>query len=388
MEGVGEMGTVYNVVDSDAHVIPPPDFWAEYLPERYRAQAPRIERRDDADYVVFEGKSKKYNALTAAGGKRPEDFRKEGRVDDARVGGWMPYARLEDMDADGVDAAVLYGGGPLGTADPELFLASFEAYNRWLADFCKAAPDRLAGIAYLPMHDVDFAIDLMRRMAKLGMRGVNIPAFPQSRESLSNTPASGVQMLALTGDPNGERQYRDPEFYPFWEAAIELGMSVSIHLGARSARFNESEHFLPDMLMTKFAMAEPMAIMIFGGVFERYPDLKFALVESGVGWMPFAAQYMDSVWGRHRHWTKNTLPHPPSYYMDRNVYGSFIFDRVGVLQHDLPGGRNIMWSTDYPHSESSYPHSMKNLEETFRGIPEEHTKLITCERAKKLYHFG
>src|SRR5688572_17641143 len=105
------MATEYNVVDADCHVIPPPEFWAEYLPREYRDMAPRIEAGEDADYVVFEGKRKKHQSLTAAGGKRPEDFKKFGRVSDARTGGWMPYARLEDMKSDGIDAAVLFGGG-------------------------------------------------------------------------------------------------------------------------------------------------------------------------------------------------------------------------------------------------------------------------------------
>jgi predicted TIM-barrel fold metal-dependent hydrolase len=165
-------------------------------------------------------------------------------------------------------------------------------------------------------------------------------------------------------------------------------MTVNIHLGARSVRFDPVEYFLPDLLMTKFSMAESIAIMVFGGVFERYPDLKFVSVESGVGWFAFASEYMDSIWNRHRHWTKNQLPKPPSYYMEKNVYGSFIHDKAGVQMRNLPGAKNIMWSSDYPHSETTFPHSLEEIAHTFEGVPEEDKYKIVCGTAKELYHIG
>lgn len=377
----------YSIIDADAHVNPPPTFWKDYLPAHLRDLAPRIESGDDADYVVFEGTRKKFSVMSAQAGKKGEDYKLFGRQSDTRAGGWEANARLKDMDQDGMDAAVIYGGGPLGTSNVELYLASYEAYNRWIADFCSHDPDRLVGIAYLPTHDITFAVDLMRRMAKIGLKGINIPAFPQSKESFS-VGSGGMQLLALTGDPNGTRRYDSEEFHPLWEAALELGMTVNIHLGARSVRFDPVEYFLPDLLMTKFSMAESIAIMVFGGVFERYPDLKFVSVESGVGWFAFASEYMDSIWNRHRHWTKNQLPKPPSYYMEKNVYGSFIHDKAGVQMRNLPGAKNIMWSSDYPHSETTFPHSLEEIAHTFEGVPEEDKYKIVCGTAKELYHIG
>ena len=185
----------------------------------------------------------------------------------------MPKARLADMDQDGIDTAVLFGGGPLGTANNELYIASFDAYNRWLADFCASCAQalrrrRLCADAGCRRGDRDDA-----RSSARGLKAVNIPAFPMTKMAVAATAATRRRM-ALTGDANSERSYADPEFDPFWKAACDLGMPVTIHLGGRAVRFSEPKYFLPDLLMRKFGMAEPIAIMIFGGVFQRFPELR------------------------------------------------------------------------------------------------------------------
>lgn len=377
------------IVDADAHVNPMPDFWHEYLPSSLRELAPRIVAGgadEDCDYVEFEGRRKKLNLLGAQAGRTGMTFKVEGKLSDTRSGGWMPAARLEDMDQDGIDSAVLYGGGPLGTANNDLFKASFEAYNRWLADFCAYAPRRFAGIGYVPMQDVDESIAMMRDCAQRGLKGINIPAFPMTAETITRAGAGAAQTLALSGDSSGKRLYSDPEFDPFWKAACDLGMPITIHLGGRPVRFNEPRHFLADLLMSKFSMAEPIAVLIFGCVFERFPDLKFVSVESGVGWFAFAANYMDETWKKQRFWVKSELPELPSHYMDRNVYGSFIHDRAGIEMRRFPGAGNIMWSSDYPHSETTYPHSQEVIEALFEGVPPEDKALILGGRAKALFN--
>ena len=134
------------IVDADAHVNPSHDMWVDYLPASLRDLAPRIEHGEDADYVLFEGNRRKVNLINAQAGRTGKDFKMEGRVSDARSGGWMPAARLEDMDKDGMDAAVLFGGGPLGTTNNELYLASFDAYNQWLSDCrCRTSARRSSG---------------------------------------------------------------------------------------------------------------------------------------------------------------------------------------------------------------------------------------------------
>ena len=372
------------IVDADAHVNPSHDMWAEYLPKEYHELAPQIEHGDDCDYIVFEGRRRKVNLISAQGGREGKDFAMHGRVSDARAGGWMPKARLDDMDTDGIDTAVLFGGGPLGTANHELHMASFGAYNRWLADFCAYAPSRFAGVGYVPMHDVDVAIQMMRDCVKAGLKAINIPAFPMSQMASLN--GGDAQTRALTGDVNSERSYADPEFDPLWKAACDLGIPLTIHLGGRAVRFTEPKFFLSDLLMSKFGMGEPIAIMIYGGVFQRFPDLKLASVESGVGWFAFAANYMDETWVKQRHWVNSVLEKPPSHFWENNIYGSFIHDRAGILMRSLPGAGNIMWSSDYPHSETTFPHSMAKIDELFEGVPEDEKNMIIGGRARALYN--
>lgn len=371
------------IVDADAHVNPPHDMWKDYLPQNLRDQAPVIEHGEDADYVVFEGKRRKVNLINAQGGRTGKDFKMEGRLSDVRAGGWMSSARITDMDEDGMDAAVMFGGGPLGTGNNDLYLASFDAYNSWLSDFCAYAPDRMVGVGYVPMQDIDFAIAMMKRCVKMGLRAINIPAFPMLPVGSLND--GDQQQRALTGDMGGDRTYADPEFDPFWKAACELGIPITIHMGGRVPRFTQPKHFLPDLLMSKFAMAEPLAIMIYGRVFDRFPDLKLVSVESGVGWFAFAANYMDETWNKQRYWVNSELEHEPSFYWERNIFGSFIHDRAGVEMRHFRGAGNIMWSSDYPHSETTYPNSIDMIAKLFHDVPEDERNMIIGGRAKQLF---
>jgi predicted TIM-barrel fold metal-dependent hydrolase len=221
---------------------------------------------------------------------------------------------------------------------------------------------------------------MLKDAAKRGLKGVNIPAFPQSSKGTAGG-GFAAQVLALSGEPEGPLQYDDPEFDRFWKACVDHDMAVTIHLGARVAR-PQMTRFLPNLVMSKVCMAEPISIMIFGGVFERFPTLRYGSIESGVGWMSWMAQYMDDIYDNQRHWLQLDLKNRPSFYMDQNVYASFIRDPVGVKNRNLPGGRNIMWSTDYPHSETTWPDSQANLDKHFSGLSEDERRPIVRDNAR------
>jgi len=371
-----------HVVDADAHVTPPPGMWADYLAPQFRALAPVVETDGEFDYVVFEGNRRKLNLMASQAGRAFNQYKNNGRMSDMRVGGWMAPARLDDMDRDGIDVAVVFGGGPLATGNLELYNESFAAYNRWIMDFCSHDPKRLHPVAYLPMADVDQAIAMMREARSNGAVAVNIPAFPQTVARFNKAES---QFQALSGDSGGDRQYRDPEFDPLWAAACELDLAVTFHLGARVSRFTDKANFLPDIPMSKVAMLEVIGILLYGGVFDRFPSLRVGLIESGVGWLPWAVTYMDRTWEMQRHWTECDILHPPSHYFDRNVYASFISDPVGVELRRHIGCKNIMWSSDYPHSETTFPHSHETIANNFAGVSPEDRDWIIAGCAEKFF---
>lgn len=376
------------IIDADAHIDPPYDMWTEYLPANLADRAPVIEEGEEHDWVVFEGNRRPLKLINNQAGREGKHFKMVGRKADIREA-WNPKVRLADMDQDGIEAAVLFGGGPLPTFDSDLYIASFHAYSHWVQDFCAAAPERLQPIGYVPMRDIDETIEHCERLAKMGFTAINLPAFPQNPDGFSTSATvkaiNAGQGSALTGDPKGDLQYYQPEFDRLWAKLVELNLAITFHLGARIPRFGDKQHFLPDMPMSKFAMAETIGIFIFNGIFDRFPDLKIATVESGVGWFAFYAEYADRTWEKQRFWTECPAKEKPSFYMDRNVYGSFIQDRCGVLNRDLPGAKNIMWSSDYPHSETTFPRSREVILRDFDGVPTDDVRDIICNRAKDFF---
>lgn len=380
--------TLGPIVDADAHIEPPFDMWREYLPAHLAALAPVLEEGDEFDMVVFEGSKRPLRQLNNTAGRGVKDFKVNVKFSELRPV-WKPDLRLADMDADGIDQAVMFGGGPLGTFNNELYVASYEAYNRWVADYCQAAPSRLHGIGYVPMRDIDETISHLHMLAKLGFKAVNLPAFPQNPDGWSTSAnVAGMkagQVSALTGDPKGPLQYYQPEFDRLWAVIQDLDLAITMHLGGRVPRFGDAQHFLPDMPMSKTAMAEPIGIFIFNAIFQRFPKLRLGLIESGVGWMAWYTEYCTRTWERQRFWTKSPLTESPAFYMDRNVWGSFIQDRIGIALRDEPGGRNIMWSSDYPHSETTFPHSRAIILRDCAGVPDADVQDIICNKARAFY---
>jgi predicted TIM-barrel fold metal-dependent hydrolase len=365
------------IISADSHVNPPKDLWVNAAPAALRDRAPRVESTEQGDFWITDSQITGAIGLDASAGRKPEEFRPMGLgYKDMRPGSYDPAARLADMDLDGVDAEVLYFGGPVTqyAQDPALRSFVVRTYNDWMASLSKAAPGRLIGLAHIPLIDLDEGMEELRRVAKLGLKGFHVDPFPDER---------------------GAKALWDPAYEPFWSLVEETGMPISFHIvGPRNA--NVAQTFMnptPGVKETFIAIApisicEVVSTLVFTGILARHPKLNFVLVECGIGWIPYFVERMDQTFNKHRFWTKSVITEKPSTYWYRQGHATFIQDLAGVAARHRAGLRNIMWSTDYPHSDSTWPKSREALEEHFRDVPADERALIAGGNAAALYHLN
>jgi len=359
----------YRLISADSHLSLPPGFFRRYLPERHR----------DHQWVqgieTMQAQSLKMAGMGLAhmAGRRFEDYKeKDISAEEIRPGAFEPTARLADMDLDGVDAEVLISGGaaPTGEAvDEDFQRAVVQSYNNFLSEFCLTDPARLIGPATVPFQNMDLALGEMRRAAKLpGIRAFLFDAFPA-------TP------------------YWDEGYEPFWRVADELGYPIHFHIGQPRSNAFTMGHLAPNQQGTAMSfislapvgLMETMAIILFAGVPQRYPNVRFVFTEAGASWLAYFKERADIVFRRHRFWTQSPLTEPPSFYVDRQFLNTFIEDTAAIrLRHEV-GLANMMWSTDYPHSDSTWPHSQKYIEEAFAGVPKGERHQLMAGNAIEIY---
>jgi predicted TIM-barrel fold metal-dependent hydrolase len=366
------------IISSDSHVFEPPDLWTRRIDKAFRQRAPRLQRVGDVDYLVVEdGQTIAGIGLISNAGARfeaPETISDHGRFEDVHTGGYDPEQHLKDMQIDGVAGEVLYPSQGLfyfKVADSQLMSAIFRTYNGWLAEFCSTDPARLKGIAMINLDDVQDGIRELERTARLGFVGAMISEYPPE-----------------------ERRYDSPEYEPFWAAAQNLGMSLSLHTatrrqGTNSGMVRRTVRDASRRATKAFLPATSICDMLFSGVFERYPALKVVVVEFELSWVPYLLNTMDYTYReRHEEATyrfKDGLL--PSDLFHRQVLLSFQEDAVGIRLRDLIGVDNIMWGSDYPHSESTFPRSRQVLAEILAAVPEDEQAKIVGLNAARLYHF-
>ena len=347
------------VIDCDTHVIEPYDLWTSRVSvARYGDKVPHI-RRDErgVDMWYSENRSLHPGAQAAAAGwtKAPPDLPPTIDVIDPRI--WQPGGRLEIMDEYGIHAAVLYpnvsgfGAGRFSDLeDMELGLLLIQAYNDFLTDFASVAPDRYLPVAALPFWDIELSVAEMARCRAAGHRGV---IFSQAPETF------------------GQPRLSDPCWDRLWAAAQDLDMPINFHIGSGDTSNLEMLHESAGM-HANFASfpvtfftgnAKTVATLIGAGICHRFPRLKFVSVESGVGWLPFALEALDWMWGE----CNVAKEHPeydllPSEYFRRQIYGCFWFEHGPGLTTaiELLGADNILYETDFPHPTSMSPGPTSN----------------------------
>jgi predicted TIM-barrel fold metal-dependent hydrolase len=362
------------IVSADSHVNPPKDLWVRECPAKFKDRAPRVESTEMGDFWIVDSEISGAIGLDSSAGRKPEEYKAYGLTyKDMRPGAYDPTARLADMDLDGVDAEVLYFGGPVTqyAADPELRRWVVQRYNDWMLELSKAAPGRLIGLAHIPLVDLDEGLAELKRVAGLGLKGFHVDPFPDER---------------------GGKPLWDPAYEPFWSLIEETGLPMSFHIvGPRKANVREVfQNPTPGVKETFIAIApisicEVVSTLTFTGILERHPKLKYVLVECGIGWIPYFLERMDQTFNKHRFWTKSVITEKPSTYWYRQGHATFIQDLAGVAERHRAGLRNIMWSTDYPHSDSTWPKSREALEEHFRDVPANERAMIAGGNCGALY---
>ncbi|MFM8972561.1 MAG: amidohydrolase family protein, partial [Actinomycetota bacterium] len=338
------------IVDADCHILEPPDIWQNWLPAKYADKAPQLVKDHEGGdaWLTAVGGDPDPIGLTATPGMPFDKFRWFGvTYDEARTGCYNGAARLADMDLDGVTAEILFPPQRtlshfLGDDDEEFVLAGVEAYNNFLfEEFCAPDPMRLIGMAQIPSTGIDHAVAGLKLAAERGAKGVLISNWPAGNANLS----------------------RDDD--PFWAAAAEMGMPVTIHINiisraqrsasrrAAAAKGNKLYDMASEATRAKaiggmshvFSMTTgAMTDLIFTGVFERFPELQVVWIETGVGWIPHFLECLDDRWWRNRVWGDLPLSEPPSTYWFRNNAATFIVDRTGVELRNRVGVENMMWS--------------------------------------------
>jgi predicted TIM-barrel fold metal-dependent hydrolase len=361
------------ILSADSHVIEPADVWTARIEKRFLDRAPRVIKHSgdrDGDFFVVEGLKPFPVAGFAVAGVDPKYFadKMASGYPGVRPSAWDPALRLEDQARDGVFAEVLYpslGMRLFQLEDGALRAASFRAYNDWLADYCAHSPRRLAGIAMVPLDDVDEGVEELKRSAKKGLKGAMI-----------------------WGGAPRDRPYGSSEYDKFWAVAQEHATPISLHILTERRGGSDFISVMKGYPALHHSVEKSLAELIFGGVLERYPKLKFVSVENDVGWIPHFIQRMDHSYEKYRYLEANAIPNPPSFYFRRQVRATFQDDRVGVLMRDFAGGGNLMWASDFPHSDSTWPNSREVIARDFEGVPDGERRKMIAENVAALYDIG
>jgi predicted TIM-barrel fold metal-dependent hydrolase len=377
----------YNRISADCHIdLPwlPADLFTSNASAAMKDRMPYVaDSPDGPRWTTKKGASLGLVAGLGSTGSKPvpgQNYRVDvmisaGLFEDGKKGIYRPAdpdRRIADMERDGVDAEVMFGilGAASRIGDHGVTGEMFRIYNDWLVDFCKKYPERHIGLACLPYGDIDAAVQEIHRVAKLGLRGVE---------------------LSCSWDMN---PMWHPMWEPLWQAVSEVNLPLHFHtfpslpqhvrdaqtgLTRRAAQFTSVAGFQMNLINI-------VAAVIGAAVLERYPNLRISFGESGIGWLPYALDRMDFEWEDRFH--DLGLKMKPSDYWRRQCRATFQFDPIGTKLIDDIGVETLMWGSDYPHPDGVWPESSKYIEEQFGHLPPDIVRKITCDNAREFYGLG
>lgn len=341
------------LVSVDDHVVEPPDMFEGRLAARHADRAPRVVRKDDgSDQWVFEGVDIPNVGLNAVAGRPPAEYGVDPTsFAEIRPGAYDVDRRIEDMDANGVLASMNFPSFPQfcgqvfnSTEDKVLGHAVLRAYNEWhLEGWCGAHPGRFLPLGLVPYFDPDLMAAEVRWLAE---RGCHAVTWSENPEKL------------------GLPSFHSPHWDPFWRACEETGTVVCLHIGSSGQVVITSLDASVNSMLTlqPVNLLQCAADLLWSPVMQRFPKVRFALSEGGIGWIPYFLERVDYVYANHRVWTGSDFGDQlPSEVFRERFLTCFIDDAHGLASRDLIGIDTICWEADYPHSDSTWPRSPERL---------------------------
>lgn len=388
---VAERVTPYPVIDADGHVFDGEEVWQNYLDEQYRHRIKVFKPNDfpETEHFFFVD-GDPIPPLFSIQGRFPmgagtlvrHTGKKEGLpgIKDIYEGATDPQTRLKDMDREGRDVDILFPSIMLfllSIRDAELAAAMCRAYNNWLADFCKANPDRLKAVAVVPFQDMQLAVEELKRVAReLGVVGVMCPAAYY------------------------DKNLDDPVLYPFYDACQQLDLPLCLHVVAEidadtkyppgNERYNQFP--LWHAWLKSISHMHALACVIGGRVLDEFPKLSFAFMETGVGWVPYWLDKLEENVETFRKELPNlTTPInklkmlPREYLQTGRLYFECDCDEETLpFVAELIGEDKILYASDYPHFDARFPDSVRAISER-ETLSESAKRKILGENAARFY---
>ncbi|MEY4269019.1 MAG: hypothetical protein RLZZ58_235 [Pseudomonadota bacterium] len=369
------------VVSIDDHAVEPADAFLRHYPEALRAEAPHIIDHGGKDVWMWNGTRYPTIGLNAVVGRPRSEYGMEPtRFDQLRPGTYNAKARVDDMNVNGILGSLnfptfpSFAGGvfiaaALAGARDEA-LRAVRAYNDWhVYDWCGAAPERLIPLIMLPIWDMAATLSEMKRMSDLGVHALTFPDNP-----------------ALCGLPSLHNEYWEP----FWKACVEYKMVINCHIGtgARAAHASEETPVDAWIVTMPMSISNSAADWLFGSFWKRYPDLRMALSEGGIGWIPYFLERADFTYEHHHEWTFSDFgKERPSDVFKRHIICCFIDDQFGVKNLEYMNTDMVAYEVDYPHSDTVWPNCPEYLWASVNGLDPAVINKITHENIMREFSY-
>ncbi|MDQ6696545.1 MAG: amidohydrolase [Actinomycetota bacterium] len=383
------------IISVDDHVIEHANVWQDRLPAKYRDIGPRVmQQRGNMNFVggvfsyepdesgplcdwwLYEDKRIPQTRLSAAAGFDRDDVKVTGiTYEEMRRGCWDPKARVDDMEMNHVEASLAFPSFPrfcgqtfMEADDKELSDLCVKAYNDWMVEeWCGDSGGRLIPLIIIQLWDPELAAAEVRRNAERGVHAVCFSEIP---------PYLGLPSI------------HGNAWEPLFKACEETKTTICMHIGS-SSKMPSTSPDAPAAVGSTLTFGNAMSSLtdwLFSGWLVRMPDLRIAYSEGQIGWIPYILERADKVWEQNRAWggVADKVPEPPSSYYYRQVFGCFFDDDHGLESLARVGVDNTTFETDYPHSDSTWPHTLEMAKKMFAGIDAESVRKIVRGNAIRM----